>query len=409
MRILFVVPYPPSLVRVRPYNLIKYLSERGHEITVATLWTSDEERRATERLQRLCHRVVAFHLPRWRSAWNCLRSLPTATPLQAAYSWQPALATRVVALSATTDIVHVEHLRGVKYAVTLSQNGHHVPVVWDSVDCISHLFSQASHHSRSLKGRIMTRLELEWTRRYEAWLIQQFDQVLVTSRVDRTALRKLLKGKDGRDETQASPIDVLPNGVDLEYFAPSPEEREPNTLIFSGKMSYHANISAALHLIKDIMPHVWSIRPNVRVWLVGKDPTREVQTLAQESPNVVVTGTVPDIRPYLRRATLSVAPILYGAGIQNKVLEAMACGTPVITNTCATSSLDVKHARDVCIADTATDFAESILHLLDEPVRREELGQAGRTYVAEHHNWATIAAELEGVYHRLVIPTGVTT
>ena len=122
-----------------------------------------------------------------------------------------------------------------------------------------------------------------------------------------------------------SHITVLPNGVDLDYFCPSPEPRRPATVVISGKMSYHANVTAALHLVEGIMPLVWRERPGVKVTIVGANPPRPIRQLAQRFPGQVeVTGTVPDVRPYLRRASLAAAPVPYGAGIQNKVLEAMA-------------------------------------------------------------------------------------
>jgi glycosyltransferase involved in cell wall biosynthesis len=114
-------------------------------------------------------------------------------------------------------------------------------------------------------------------------------------------------------------------------------------------MSYHANVTAALHLVNDIMPHVWAQRPAVQVWLVGKDPTAEVRRLAETAPTlpgseerrVVVTGGVPSMPEYIQGATIAVAPLLYGAGIQNKALEAMACGTPVVATAQATGALRV--------------------------------------------------------------------
>ena len=91
MHVLFIVPYVPNLIRVRPYNLIRHLAARGHEVTVLTLWSTEGERADAEALKQHCHRVVAMPLPRWRPLWNCLRALPTSTPLQAVYCWQPNL------------------------------------------------------------------------------------------------------------------------------------------------------------------------------------------------------------------------------------------------------------------------------------------------------------------------------
>jgi glycosyltransferase involved in cell wall biosynthesis len=248
----------------------------------------------------------------------------------------------------------------------------------------------------------MTRLELGRTSRFEPQLLAQFAHTLVTSPADRAALVELAvaAGKDNAGDA----VSVLPNGVDLEYFTPDDEARLPATLVFSGKMSYHANVTAAQHLVREIMPRIWAQRPDVRVWIVGKDPTREVVALAHETGDagVAVTGTVPDIRTYLRRATLAVAPVPYGAGIQNKVLEAMACGAPVVASGQAVSALTAQDGRDLLVAGDNAEFAQLVLALLDAPARRGTLSCAGRLYVEQNHAWPQIVADLEQVYAGLV-------
>lgn len=162
MRILFIVPYTPNLIRVRSYNLIRYLSDRGHNVTVLTLSANSAERRDAEALTAFCDEVIALPLPRWRPLWNCLTALPSSAPLQSVFSWQPLLANRIEMLLAAQngrpafDVVHVEHLRGVRYGLHLKglqASGMALPpVVWDSVDCISALFQQAADRSKGNFG-----------------------------------------------------------------------------------------------------------------------------------------------------------------------------------------------------------------------------------------------------------------
>jgi len=152
-----------------------------------------------------------------------------------------------------------------------------------------------------------------------------------------------------------------------------------------------------LYLVHEIMPNIWKKKPDVKLWIVGKDPPREILTL-EKNPLIKVTGMVTDIADYLRRATIAIAPLRYGAGIQNKILEAMACGTSVVTNTSAIGSLSVKEGRELLIANDPMGFADAITSLLDDDVKREEIGMAGRRYVETHHNWMNIASQLEAVY-----------
>ena len=191
---------------------------------------------------------------------------------------------------------------------------------------------------------------------------------------------------------------MLPNGVDLTYFRPDPAvDREPATLIISGKMSYHANVTMAFRLVDDIMPLVWSKRPDAKVVIVGKDPPKDIQQLA-EHPAIDVTGTVADIRPYIQKSTVAVAPITYGAGIQNKVLEAMACATPVVADTKVTGSIQAEDGRDFLVADDAQGYAAQILDLLADSDRRQRIGRNGREFVETHHHWPRISKQLEEIY-----------
>ncbi len=406
MKILFIVPYVPDLIRVRPYNLIRYLTRLGHEVTVLTLWTHEHEQQAAIQLEQHCKEVQVFHLPRWRSYLNVLKTIPTFTPLQASYCWHPPLVAYATQLLQSNhaktpfDMIHVEHLRGARLGLALKASFKKPPIVWDSVDSISYLFRQAMDNSKRGYDRLLTRFELGRTERYEGWLINQFDHTLVTSQADKTALEAL---NSSVRKTKTTPnISIVPNGVDLDFFKPAPDRpREPATLVLSGKMSYHANIAMALYLLQDIMPRVWAVREDVKVNIVGKDPPAVIQALAQ-SPKVHVTGTVPDLRPYLQQATISVAPITYGAGIQNKILEAMACATPVITTPKAAAGLQVIPDENILVAQDATSFANAILNLLANPTFQQQIGLGGRQYVEKFHYWGEVASQLSNIYAQVI-------
>ncbi|HXK61208.1 MAG TPA: glycosyltransferase [Acidobacteriota bacterium] len=409
MKIFFLVPYTPTRIRTRPYNLIKALLASGHDLTVATLWSDPSELEDFRELIGNRRRPVLQQLTKYRSLWNCLKSLPGKDPLQAAYSWTPVMSELLGDLIATQDydVVHVEHLRGARYALLLqellSRHGKTTPVVWDSVDCISGLFEQAAQGSARWTSRTIAKLELGRTRRFEAMLVKQFSRVLVTSALDRKQLLELAADDDTSDPP--SPLQervrVLPNGVDLDYFTAANEEREKATLVISGKMSYHANVAAVVNFVKEVLPRIWAQRPDVRLWVTGKDPSRTILELA--SDRVEVTGTVRDIRPFLQRATIAVAPIQYGAGIQNKVLEAMACATPVIASPTAVGALSAKPGLHLAVADGPEEFARTTLALLKNEKLRRAQGEAGRRYVEENHDWGSIVDDLECIYREACI------
>jgi len=377
----------------------------GHEVTLATLAaTEGEQQECLELFGDRCA-IVLERISAHQSLRNCLFGLASGAPLQAAYSWKPAMAARLAALVAERNFeaVHIEHLRGAPYALLLQEllarHGKKTPVVWDSVDCISWLFEQAATGSSSFSSRLIARFELNRTRRYEARLVRQFPRIVVTSQIDR---RQLLQLAHNQPSTPAEPgnlekrIKVVPNGVDLTYFQPLDGKRETAKIVISGKMSYHANISAAVRFAKEAMPRIWVERPEAQLWIVGKDPARQIREL--KSDRILITGTVPDIRPFLQRATVAVAPIQYGAGVQNKVLEALACGTPVVATPQAVAGLVVHPGVHLMVAQSMEGLADSVVSLLKNPGQRRFLGRSGRCYVETNHNWHSSVGLLEDVY-----------
>ena len=398
MKLLWIVPYTPNPIRVRSYQFLRTLAARGHEITLAALWSREAERADLDALAQMGIRVLAERLSRGRTLWNAARTAPTRTPLQARFADTPALRARVITELTTTppQAIHVEHLRGAPYALLARTQrvpnaaNARPPIVWDSVDCISHLFAQAAEQSASARGRWMARMELPRTRRAEAILPTLFDHTVVTAASDAAALHALAGAN--------APISVIPNGVDLTGFAPPAptHTRAAARILFTGKMSYHANVSAAVQLVQSIMPMVWAQRPDAEVWLVGKEPSAEVRALANQ--RVIVTGGVDSMAAALQAATVSAAPIPYGAGIQNKVLEAMACATPVVASPQAASALGAVAGSDYLRGDNPQEFADALLALLNDAQARAAVGEAGRVYVEKHHTWAGAAARLEALY-----------
>jgi glycosyltransferase involved in cell wall biosynthesis len=421
MNILFVSPYTPTPIRTRPYNLIRALSRRGHCVTLAALWENPGELQILREWASSGIRVISAPLTRVGSGLNLARAFVSGKPLQSQYCWQSSLAHQIVSLledpQSNFDLVHVEHLRGAQYGLEIKRgmsraNGHNqavarpIPIVWDSVDCISHLFEQAAHTSRNPFGRFVTQLELPRTRQYEAWLVKQFSRVLVTSEQDKRAFVDLTRTFNFNRESPPeieNDIVVLHNGVDLEHSAWPDVQRDSRTIILTGKMSYHVNVTAALFLVSEIMPRVWQQRPDVRVQIVGHKPARQVRMLAEQFSNrVFVTGTVPDLRPYLRRATVAAAPILYGAGIQNKVLEAMAAETAVVATSKAVAALSVCNEEQLVLGDTADEFASQLLRLLEDASLRERIARNGRQYVELNHDWNLIVGKLEEIYATVI-------
>jgi sugar transferase (PEP-CTERM/EpsH1 system associated) len=399
MKVLYVTAYVPSRIRTRPYNLIRALVRLGHHVTLLTAaGTSPEEQKQADELRGWGLPVEIFPVPLMRSLGNCLRALPTREPLQAVYAYHPGMEQRLseVLREESFDVVHVEHLRAARLVRAVTPT----PAVYDSVDCISLLFEQAAQSGAQLRSRVMTTVDLARTRRYEARLLTRYNQVVVTSQRDKNALEELAH-RFLPPHARPAPITVVTNGVDLDYFRPQDDtgQRDSRTVIFTGKMSYHANIAAALYFAQEVLPRIWAQAPDVQFQIVGKDPPEAVRQLATDG-RIQVTGTVDDLRPYLAQATVAVCPALYAVGIQNKVLEAMAMGTPVISTPAGCAALAAEESQAVLVSADEEKLAATVLRVLSDPALARRLSAAGRRYVEAHHSWKAAARRLAGVYEQ---------
>jgi polysaccharide biosynthesis protein PslH len=403
MRILFVTPYPPSRIRVRGYGFLTQLHPM-HEVTVITQCISERELADVESLRSLGYEVVVIQESKWSAALRSGLALFSSSPLQVAYARSTRYAQAVQELCAkrSFDVVHVEHLRGI---ASMGRIMHMYPLVWDAVDCISLLCKHTIAAGPDLRVRTVALLEYNRTQRYEAKLLSQLQHVVITSERDRQAMIDLhdllTKTKLSGDEALRGDITVLPNGVDLEYFRPLQQERRRFNLVFSGKMSYHANVATALYLVNHIMPLIWQHRPEATLTLVGSSPPKAIQRLARD-PRIEVTGYVDDIRSYVGRAEVMVSPMVYSVGIQNKVLEAMAMGTPVVVAAEAAAALEAQPGRDLLVANTAQEFAEATLNLMDDAQLHATLCRFGRKYVEQQHDWRVVTERLVNIYERAI-------
>jgi hypothetical protein len=224
-------------------------------------------------------------------------------------------------------------------------------------------------------------------RRAERRLGEQFDACSVISGRERSVLERFV----------AKPIEVIPNGVDLEYFRPSGNDGNgyrPRRLVFTGNMSYGPNVEAVRHLVAEILPRIEREVPGVELYVVGMDPAREVRRLA-DGQRVIVTGRVDDVRPYLQSAAAAVAPLPVARGLQNKVLEAMAMRVPVIASPAAQAGIDAVPGRDLLVADDAGTFADAVVSVLRDATKRQRYADAGRAYVTANHNWDRVLRRLD--------------
>ena len=202
-----------------------------------------------------------------------------------------------------------------------------------------------------------------------------------------------------REQIPSASCVVLRNGVDLERFHPRENAPQAGEFVFTGVMDYHPNAEGCVWFVREILPLVRARRPEARFTIVGASPTREVERLASVA-GVQVTGFVPDTRFYLRRAAIALAPLRIARGIQNKVLEALAMGLPVVGTTPATQGVEGEPGRDFLVADDPASFAARVVELLERPDEARALGARGRAFVERQYDWEQVLAPLDPLLER---------
>src|SRR5688572_28977679 len=195
------------------------------------------------------------------------------------------------------------------------------------------------------------------------------------------------------------PARSVPNGVDVRYFSAGDEPADPDAIVLTGLMKYRPNVDAAVYFVREVLPRIVSARPKLVFYIVGGEPSDEVRQLA--GPNVVVTGTVPDVRPFVRRAAVFVVPLRMGSGTRLKVLEGLSMGKPMVSTSLGCEGIDLAHGEHLLIADDAKTFADAVLDLMTQPEKAGRLGVEGRDLMLRRYRWETATEELEEFYGRL--------
>ncbi len=395
MRILFVTPYPASRIRARSYGFITQLAKQ-HSVELLALCANKREMSDIQALQDRGIIANAIYEPHIIRYMRGLTALTSRLPLQVAFDASARLrrAIDIHLLHGQFDLLHVEMIRVLGALPSILP----VPVVWDAVDCISQLYKQGGQVGITPMLRIIGAGEGRRVWAYEQVQLQRFRHVLVTAERDRQALLAIAQASKARMSGQTTAeITVIPLGIDQQYFQVYDGVRQPETLIFSGKMSFHANIAGVSYLVKRILPLIWQKRPTVKLIIAGGDPPAAVRRFATD-PRIEVTGYLPDLRSAIARAQIAVCPLPYAVGMQYKVLEAMALGTPVVASTPAVAGLQAIVGHDLLIADEPADFAAAVLHLLEDQSQWHSLATHGVAYIKAYHHFDVIIQQLTDIY-----------
>lgn len=394
MKVLYItteLPYPLTSGFLRYYHFLRALSQR-HAITYLTLTRRPEVSRETrDALAPLVEQMLVFGTPdpSEPSLVKAARQLP-----RMGRQFQRALRLRWAAqqLKQTVhDLARREPYDLVffsgKDTFPAIEHLNHLPIVIDCCDTTSLRVTGEMQYANAAR-RLWLQLRYLEVRRIEKKLIQKTPYLAFASSRD----QKVMLGSTQFGE-------IIPQGVDLPYWTRRSNNPRSNCVIFTGVMNYPPNHDAALFLIEKVLPLVRPVVPDIRIFIVGRDPLPALQQAAQRHPEVTITGQPADMRDYFEMTTLCCAPVRFASGMQFKVLEALAMQVPMVTTSVAADGLYIDgEAPPVVLAETPREMADGIINLLQRPDERARLAKAGRKYVERHFVWDRSIEKLERLW-----------
>jgi glycosyltransferase involved in cell wall biosynthesis len=390
-------PYPLHLGdRLIPYHLARLLSQRGDEIDLLAYFDDAADQR---QIGHYAHYFRAVHLIREpeRSLRSYLARLvvPGAFfPRKASASWSPEMWDRIRNMLASTRYDAVQLFGGV-HVYEFRTLVQHLPNVIVPYESYSLYLRRAAQQQQLGEQGVPLSLHLQsWAaRQYEQRMFKGFKRVVVLSTVDAEQLLRL---------NSRLPLKVIPNGVDLNHFKPQPpaESAHTKSILFFGNFDYVPNADAARWLVREIFPLISAQAAGVKLTLVGNNPPPDLRLL--EAENVQIVGRVPDLRPYLADASVFISPLRMGAGIKNKMLEAMAMGKAIVATPLSADGIDVLPDENVLLGNTAAELAAQTVRLLNDSSLRADMETANRALVEEQYSWERVADEYEKLYREVL-------
>jgi glycosyltransferase involved in cell wall biosynthesis len=367
------------------HHLVRTLAARGHRVDMVALALDGGDPRQVAPSRELVGGLDVVP-ERRRSPLDYLVRLVRPFPRSARRCWNPpmweAVSRRVA--GQRYDVVHF--FGGVQvYEHRDAAAGR--PRIIVPYESYALRLSRARAAAVTPGERIRARAALALARRYERTIYQGFDRVVVLSEADRAALRALRPGL---------PVLVIPNGVDVAHFRPAGAPAGPPVLVLHGNYAYGPNVDAARRLVREVLPRVRAEVPDARVALVGPGPPAALAALAGSA--VDVTGWVADVRPFLARAACLVAPIRQGAGMRNKLLEALAAGVPVVATPLACDGIAVTPGEDALLGATPGELAAQAVRVIRDSALRARLARGGRRLVEGTYTWERVAEAYEALY-----------
>ena len=390
MRLLVVAPRLPWPLdkgdRLTVHNLVRHLS-RNHEVALVCFLEPGQSSEDARHVGEYAARVDLVPLDRRTATLRAGAGLVTRSPLQVRYYRSRSMrdTVRRVADEFRPDVLYAHTIRTAEYVA-----GDPRPTVLAMQISMTLNYRRLAAFARNPLWKALYTIESRRSRAYEPAAARRFDLCLLISEADVAALGD-----------RPPNVMINPHGVDYAYFTRAPGSvPEPGSIVFTGNMAYPPNIDAAEWFVEEMLPSVLERVPHAWLSIVGTDPHRRVRALGGH-PAVAVTGRVPDMRPYLERAAVGIDPLRIGAGLQNKVLEGLSMGLPMVITSTANEGIGAVPGEEVLVADDPPAFADEVVRVLTDGGLARDLGARGRAFIVGRWSWEAHFEDLERALERL--------
>jgi sugar transferase (PEP-CTERM/EpsH1 system associated) len=381
LKILFLVHGLPNLLnRVRLYNILKSIYKE-HEIHILSL---EYEPGYKTKIIIQFGNIIQVSLPKFKSYLNCICNIFSSSPFRVAYCKSLNFYKKLSEIISQNkfDLIYVKRLRMAQFVKDIKD----IPLILDITDSESLLHERMIKYS-NYPYKLFYKIECERLKEYEKYIVEHFNKVIVSSEIDKKYLERLVSHK-------LDNVICIPNVVDEEFFTPVECDRE-NAILFSGLMDRFVNIDAVIFFVKEIFPKIEEKIKDVKLYIVGPNPSYKIRKIKKS--NTIITGEVDDIRKWICKSKVVVAPVRIGAGMRNKILQAMAMEKPVVATSLAAEGIEYTNNENIIIADEET-FSQKVVELLQNENEQIRIGKNARKLIENKYSISILKEKLNKIF-----------
>jgi sugar transferase (PEP-CTERM/EpsH1 system associated) len=397
MKILFLAPRLPLPAdtggKIRTWNILKQLCKHAQVHLVAFAFDKRDEKFKEDIQQQLKITVDLITLNEGNALQKACNVLFKSSPHSVVKYFSPKMTNFLESLKhqQSFNAVHIDHIHMAHYRKIFAR----CPSMIDEHNVEYKILERCVDVEPSFLKRALFRDQARKMKKFEQEMLLSSTACCAVSSDDKTLLDELTNKKISSY--------IIPNGVDTKYFHIQKEGTlEEDSIVFTGSMDWLPNDDAAVFFCREVLPLIWKKRPEVKFYIVGRNPSAALNELAKDEKRITVTGRVEDVRDYVWRSKIFVVPIRVGGGTRLKILEAMSMAKTTISTTIGAEGIRHTDGKNIILADTLADLAKTTIELLGNSLQRHAIGEGGRKLVCEQYDWNIIGEDLIKAYHEIV-------